>query len=156
MRPFGVEAQRTLRLQKGHLIVGQDTDALSDPFAANMKWIVKLDKSDFLGKRACARISDEGTKQLLVGFKMDRPGVVPEQGMQVVSTGAGGATDIIGWITSSRFSPTLNETIGLCWLPTALGAANGTPFTIAMDGRLETAHVHHGAFYDRKGEKQNT
>ena len=48
--PFGVEAQRILRLEKAHLIVGQDTDAMSDPLSANMAWAVKLDKPDFCGK----------------------------------------------------------------------------------------------------------
>ena len=52
--PFGVEAQRILRLEKTHIIVGQDTDALSDPFAANMEWAVKLDKEDFLGEAQSA------------------------------------------------------------------------------------------------------
>ena len=71
--PFGVEAQRILRLEKGHIIVGQDTDAMSDPLSANMAWAVKLDKPDFLGKPSLTRISAEGPKQLLVGFKMVEP-----------------------------------------------------------------------------------
>ena len=50
IRPFGVEAQRILRLEKAHIIVGQDTDALSDPLSADMAWAVKLDKADFLGQ----------------------------------------------------------------------------------------------------------
>ena len=46
--PFGVEAQRILRLEKLHIIPGHDTDALTNPFEANMGWTVKLDKPDFL------------------------------------------------------------------------------------------------------------
>ena len=49
--PFGVEAQRLLRLEKGHLIVSQDTDGLTDPFEAHLGWAVKLDKPFFVGKR---------------------------------------------------------------------------------------------------------
>ena len=48
--PFGVEAQRILRLEKGHLIVGQDTDGLTRGFSAGLDWAIKLDKDDFLGK----------------------------------------------------------------------------------------------------------
>ena len=53
MRPFGLEPQRILRLQKMHILVGQDTDSESTPFGAAMPWIVKLDKEqDFIGKWA--------------------------------------------------------------------------------------------------------
>ena len=153
--PFGVEAQRILRLEKAHIIVGQDTDALSDPFSANMDWIVKMNKPDFLGKRAFTRITAEGTKQLLVGFNMDCPDIVPEEGSQIVSKKPGKQMEIIGWVTSSRFSPTLTQAIGLCWLPKDLGAQNGAPFTIYLNGKLEKAYVHHGAFYDSAGARQH-
>ena len=151
--PFGVEAQRILRLEKAHIIVGQDTDAMSDPLSANMEWAVKLDKPDFLGKPSLMRISAEGPKQLLVGFKMVEPGVVPAEGLQIVEPNADGPLKIIGWITSSRFSPTLEEAIGLCWLPADLASQDGASFTIRMDGHLIEARVHHGAFYDLDGER---
>ena len=61
--PFGVEAQRLLRLEKRHVIVGVDTDALTNPYEADMGWAVKLDKDDFVGKallsHAAAKISRE-------------------------------------------------------------------------------------------------
>ena len=150
---FGVEAQRVLRLEKGHIIVGQDTDALSDALSADMAWAVKLDKQDFLGKRALVRISNEGVKQRLVGFKMARPDVVPDEGLQIVEPGSGGGLDIVGWVSSSRFSPTLREAIGLCWLRADLAAQRGGAFTVYMDGKLEEARVHHGAFYDPEGKR---
>ena len=151
--PFGVEAQRILRLEKAHIIVGQDTDAMSDPLSANMEWAVKLDKPDFLGKPSLMRISTEGPKQLLVGFKMVEPDVVPDEGLQIVASETDGRLEIIGWVTSSRFSPTLEEAIGLCWLPTDIASQNGAPFTIRMDGSPKEARVHHGAFYDPDGER---
>ncbi len=151
--PFGLEAQRILRLEKGHIIVGQDTDAMSDPLSANMAWAVKLNKPDFLGKPSLMRISAEGPKQLLVGFKMVDPDVVPAEGLQVVAPEVDGRLKIIGWVTSSRFSPTLEEAIGLCWLPADLASQNGASFTIRMGGDLKAAHVHHGAFYDPSGER---
>lgn len=153
MMPFGVEAQRVLRLEKAHIIVGQDTDALSDPISANMAWAVKLDKRDFLGKRALLRVSEAGVKQLLVGFKMVRPDVVPEEGLQVVVRGSDGVLEAVGWVSSSRFSPTLKEAIGLCWLRADLAAQNGDFITIYVNGALEEARVHHGAFYDPEGER---
>jgi sarcosine oxidase subunit alpha len=153
--PFGVEAQRVLRLEKAHIIVSQDTDAVTDPIAADLGWAVKLDKPDFLGKRSLVRISAEGPKQKLVGFKMARPGVVPDEGVQIVRTGANGKMEILGYLTSSRHSPTLGETIGLCWLPAELAAQNGASFTIRLlnGSGFEQARVHHGPFYDPKGER---
>ncbi len=151
--PFGVEAQRILRLEKAHIIVGQDTDAMSDPLSANMAWAVKLDKPDFLGKPSLMRISDEGLKQLLVGFKMADPDVVPDEGLQIVEPDADGRLKIIGWVTSSRFSPTLAAAIGLCWLPPELASQDGAPFTIRIDGHLKEARVQHSAFYDPDGER---
>lgn len=154
IRPFGVEAQRVLRLEKGHLIVGQDTDGLTDPVAADMELAVRLDKPDFLGQRAIARVKENEPPQRLVGFKMVAPGVVPDEGLQIVAPGSGGQLDIIGWVTSCRFSPTLNETIGLCWLISDLANRPGATFTIRMPGgRLEAGRVHHGPFYDPEGKR---
>lgn len=150
--PFGVEAQRVLRLEKAHIIISQDTDAMSDPLSAELGALVKMDKPDFLGKRSLARVQKDGSKQRLIGFKMTRPQVVPPEGLQIVRPGAGGKLEIIGHVTSSRFSPTLGEAIGLGWLPASMAQA-GTPFTIRMNGRLEEARVHHGAFYDPQGER---
>jgi len=156
--PFGVEAQRVLRLEKGHIIVSQDTDATTDPFAADLGWAVKLDKPDFLGKRSLVRlVADRPPRQKLVGFKMTKPTLMPDEGVQCVTRDADGKgrPSIIGHVTSCRFSPTLNESIGLCWLPAELAAQNGAAFTIRLtDGKgFEEARVHHGAFYDPTGEK---
>ena len=153
--PFGVEAQRILRLEKAHIIVGQDTDATSDPLAADMAWAVKLDKSDFLGKRELVRVANEGSRQRLAGFVMERAEEVPEEGLQIVERDAGGELKIIGWITSSRFSPTLQKAIGLCWLPREVAAQAGNSFTIYRQEKLLQARVHHGAFFDPQGERLN-
>ena len=150
--PFGVEAQRVLRLEKAHIIVSQDTDAVTDPFSADLGWMVKMAKPDFLGKRSLVRILQDGPQQRLVGFKMMRPSVVPPEGLQIVRKTANGKQESIGHITSSRFSPTLNHAIGLCWLPAEMAKEN-VPFTIRMNGMLEEARVYHGAFYDPKGER---
>ncbi|MBM3279898.1 MAG: (2Fe-2S)-binding protein [Candidatus Handelsmanbacteria bacterium] len=150
--PFGVEAQRVLRLEKAHIIVGQDTDALADALSVGLEGVVKLDKPDFLGKRSLMRVAGAGSQQRLTGFRMMRPGLVPEEGLQIVGR-RGGKLEIIGWITSSRFSPTLGEAIGLCWLPSGLAGRSGAEFSIFREGELLEARVHLGAFYDPAGEK---
>lgn len=155
LAPFGVEAQRILRLEKGHIIVGQDTEAITDPIAANMAWAVKMDKPDFLGRRSLERILREGVAQKLTGFTVTDPGVVPDEGVQIVAPDALGKLQSIGYLTSCKYSPTLGQVIGLCWLPTALADQPGQTFTIRLrDGAgLVEGRVHHGAFYDPQGER---
>ena len=73
LKPFGLEPQRLLRLQKMHILIGQDTDSESTPFGAAMPWIVKLDKEqDFIGKWALERVAGEDLETALVGFKLQQ------------------------------------------------------------------------------------
>jgi sarcosine oxidase subunit alpha len=154
LRPFGVEAQRILRLEKAHFIVGQDTDALTDPISADAAWAVQLDKDcDFLGRRALTRISEQGPKQRLVGFRTGRRADTLVEGLQIVDKDGGKEPEIIGWVSSCRFSPTQQETLGLCWLPAELAAQSEAPFHIYVEGRPEEARVHHGPFYDPEGAR---
>ncbi|HJP33059.1 MAG TPA: 2Fe-2S iron-sulfur cluster-binding protein [Candidatus Latescibacteria bacterium] len=154
LKPFGVEAQRILRLEKAHFIVGQDTDALTDPISADAAWAVRFDKeADFLGRRALTRVSEEGPKQRLVGFRTGRRVDALAEGQQAVVQDGGTRPEIIGWISSCRFSPTLQETLGLCWLPADLAAKAEAPFHIYAEGKMEEARVHHGPFYDPEGAR---
>src|ERR687894_1328049 len=89
LRPFGLEPQRLLRLQKMHILIGQDTDSESTPFGAAMPWIVKLDKEqNFIGKWALERAADDPSETALVGFKLAN-GHVPTEGSVVLPDGDG-------------------------------------------------------------------
>ena len=99
---FGVEAQRILRLEKGHFIVGQDTDGLTRAFSAGLDWAIKLDKDDFAGKPELAWQLEAGVAQKLVGVQPVDGSVVPEEASLIMD-----GTEIAGRITSSRMSPTL-------------------------------------------------
>jgi sarcosine oxidase subunit alpha len=157
IRPFGVEAQRVLRLEKGHLIVGQDTDGLTNPYQAGLEWAVKLDKVDFLGKPALAMVHEGEIEKRLVGFTVPDgtvpSGTLPEEANQIVRPGVGLlGLEAIGRVTSVRRSPTLGKVIGLCWLPAEM-AALGTEFTIRVRGELRTGRVEEIPFYDPAGER---
>ncbi|MGH3952153.1 MAG: 2Fe-2S iron-sulfur cluster-binding protein, partial [Pseudonocardiaceae bacterium] len=102
VRPFGVEAQRILRLEKGHLIVGQDTDGLTQAYGAGVAWAVKVEKDDFAGKPELCLQRDRDDYPLLVGLQPVDATVVPPESSQIVEDGR-----IAGRITSSRMSPTL-------------------------------------------------
>ncbi len=152
--PFGVEAQRIMRLEKGHFIVGQDTDALTDPFMAHMEWAVKMDKADFLGKPSLTRIQKYGVTQKLSGYAMLDSEVVPEEANQIVvpNPDLPIGLEIIGRVTSSRYSPTLKKSIGLCWLPVDQ-AEPGSEFSVRIRGELHQGKVVPIPFYDPEGER---
>ena len=147
IRPFGLEPQRVLRLQKLHILVGQDTDAESNAFEAAMPWIVKLDKEeDFIGRWALESVQERGNENMLVGFAIAN-GAVPTEGAAVVAD-----DQPVGRVTSSRYSPLLGHTIGMAWVPAAL-AEDGTSITLADDGRRLSARVQTAPFYDPDQEK---
>ena len=147
IRPFGLEPQRILRLQKMHILVGQDTDSESTPFGAAMSWIVKLDKDeDFIGKWALEHYADEEPATRLVGFTLPN-GHVPTEGAVIMD--AGGAP--VGQVTSSRFSPVLDRVIGMAWVPSPL-ARDGSRVTISDEGATMQAEVQTRPFYDPDGE----
>src|SRR5204862_3359031 len=79
MRPFGVEAQRLLRLEKGHLIIGQDTDALTHPFEVNLEWALGKNKPFFVGQRSLAILKAQPLTRRLTGilFPPSYAGVLP-------------------------------------------------------------------------------
>jgi sarcosine oxidase subunit alpha len=146
-RPFGLEPQRVLRLQKLHVIVGQDTDSESTPFGAAMPWIVKLDKKqDFIGRWALEHASDKRAELALVGFTM-ADGHVPTEGA-VVRDENGGP---LGQVTSARHSAQLGRAIGMAWVPAAL-AEDGAAITICDGSRDYAATVTTRPFYDPDGE----
>jgi sarcosine oxidase subunit alpha len=147
IRPFGLEPQRILRLQKQHIIVGQDTDSESTPFGAAMPWAVKLDKEeDFIGKWALARVADHPAETALVGFTLAN-GRVPTEGAVVLDS-AGRAA---GQVTSARRSRQLDKVIGMAWVPAGL-AADGATITIVENGSRTTGAVITEPFYDPQGE----
>ena len=73
LKPFGVEAQRVLRLEKGHIIVGQDTDGLTNPAEAGMEWALARKKPFYVGKRAVDIQIAKGVTRRLVGFASPMP-----------------------------------------------------------------------------------
>jgi sarcosine oxidase subunit alpha len=147
LRPFGLEPQRILRLQKLHILVGQDTDSESTPFGAAMSWIVKLDKEqDFIGKWALEHYAELTPATALVGFTLPN-GDVPTEGSVVVDEAGTPA----GQVTSARHSPVLGRTIGMAWVPEPV-ARDGARITISDDGRTLSAEVQTRPFYDPDGE----
>jgi sarcosine oxidase subunit alpha len=155
LRPFGVEAQRILRLEKGHPIVGQDTDATSDPFGACLGRLVAFDKRQFHGREPLERIRKMKGRPRLVGFQVVASAMRGGndgwarrlEGCQVVEQ-----SRPVGRVTSARYSPTLGQYIGLAWVP----EDRATPperFLIRCDGTDVPAQVALVPFYDLLGQR---
>jgi sarcosine oxidase subunit alpha len=142
--PFGVEAQRVLRLEKGHVIVGQDTDGLTNPFEAGLDWIVKADKPFFVGQRSLEALRRRGNRQQLVGIEFDSADA-PVLECHLVIDGE----DIAGRVTSLARSEALGgRRIGLAFVKPPL-AATGTRLSVrGEDGNLHGARVVPTPFYD--------
>jgi sarcosine oxidase subunit alpha len=151
IRPFGVEAQRLLRLEKGHLIVGQDTDGLTSPFDAAMEWAVKMDKPFFVGQRSLRILQRKAPKAKLVGFTLD--GMpdhdAPKECHLVIRDG-----NIAGRVTSIAWSPALERHVGLAFVSPDLAVQGGQFMVRADGGRMVAARVAKTPFYDPAGERQ--
>jgi sarcosine oxidase, subunit alpha len=147
VKPFGLEPQRMLRLEKLHILIGQDTDSESTPFGAAMPWIVKLDKEqDFIGKWALQHYEKEQLETALVGFTLEN-GHVPTEGAVVMPENGGP----MGQVTSARYSQQLGRVIGMAWVPAAL-AKDGARITISDEDKRIEGEVQTRPFYDPDGE----
>ncbi len=150
IRPFGVEAQRLLRLEKAHLILGQDTDGLTNPFEAGLGWAVKMDKPFFVGQRSLAIIQHKELTRKLVGFVLEQSqGLRPKECHLVIEAGR-----IAGRVTSVASSHELQRVIGLAYVRPDR-ATPGTRFQIRVDkGVMVEARVGETPFYDRDSNRQ--
>ncbi len=149
LAPFGVEAQRLLRLEKKHLLPGVDSDALSNPLEADLPWIVKFDKDDFVGKRSLLRARERGPQSRLVAFRVMGE-TIPKPPALVMHNGTLG-----GRVTSCEYSPAAGCAVGLAWVP-AETSRNGARIDIQVNGRLVTAVVQDEPFYDPASERLNS
>ncbi|MBF0268416.1 MAG: (2Fe-2S)-binding protein [Alphaproteobacteria bacterium] len=150
IKPFGVEAQRILRLEKGHIIIGQDSDALTHPFEIGMDWAVKMDKPFFMGQAAIRAHLEKTPTRKLVGFELENDlGPVPKECHLVIEDG-----EIAGRVTSVARSPALGRVIGLAFVPPGK-AALGSRFQIRVDGgAMVNARVTPTPFFDPKNQRQ--
>jgi aminomethyltransferase len=145
IRPAGLGARDTLRLEAGMRLYGNDMDADTNPLEAGLDWTLNLDK-DFIGRDAIIRAREQGLSRVLVGFKMlDRS--IPRHGYRVVSDG-----QRVGTVTSGNVSFTLGYNIGMAYVPPAL-AEPGTRFGVDVRGTAAPAEVVQLPFYKRPHPK---
>ena len=150
IRPVGIEAQRVLRLEKGHIIIGQDTDGLTHPAEAAMGWAAGRKKADFIGKAAMDALEAKPPARRLVGFELaEDGGPVPKENHLVIR-----GAEIAGRVTSIARSPSLGKVIGLAYVAPDQ-AEPGQSFTVRVDGGVVvTACVVPIPFYDPGNKRQ--
>ena len=117
-REFGIKlcglgARNTLRLEAKMALYGHELTASINPFEADLAWIVKMDKGEFVGRAALEKATEQQLTRKLAGFEMTERGI-GRDGYEIWIDGKPA-----GWVTSGGPSPTLNKNIGLCYLPVA-------------------------------------
>jgi sarcosine oxidase subunit alpha len=110
IRPFGVETQRLLRLEKGHVIISQDTDGMTHPAEIDMGWAVSRTKPFFVGRRSVDILEAQPMKRKLVGFSLPKGSPQPLEGHLVLK-----GADISGNVTSCEYSASVGKIIGLAY-----------------------------------------
>jgi aminomethyltransferase len=111
IKPCGLGARNTLRLEAKMALYGHELTAATNPFEADLAWIVKMEKGEFVGRGGLEKALDQGVSRKLAGFEMKGRGIARD-GYEVWTDGSPA-----GWVTSGGPSPTLNKNIGLCYLP---------------------------------------
>ena len=148
--PFGVEAQRLLRLEKGHIIVGQDTDGLTTPLEADMEWALGRDKEFYLGQRALSIHRQRGILRQLRGFTVSpQRRRISESDLVLDRKG-----QAVGRVTSVSYSPTLQKVVGLAHAPVDTPATGGILRVRAAGGEILEAQTQAPPFYDPDGDRQ--
>lgn len=118
IKPVGLAARDTLRLEMGYCLYGNDIDDETSPFEAGLGWITKFTK-DFVNHKALAKEKEKGFAHKLIGFELDQKGI-PRQGYDIVDEQG----KKIGAVTSGTMSPSLNKGIGLGYVPSEYSKAD--------------------------------
>ena len=142
IKTCGLGARNTLRLEAKMALYGHEIDASITPWEADLAWIVKLDKGDFLGRAALVKQKERGTHRKLIGFEMCGRGI-GRDGYEVWLDGAPA-----GWVTSGSPAPALNKNIGLCYLPVA-DAVIGRAIEVVIRSQPVAAVTVETPFYKR-------
>ncbi|HUQ65960.1 MAG TPA: glycine cleavage system aminomethyltransferase GcvT [Flavitalea sp.] len=134
MKPIGLAARDTLRLEMGYCLYGNDIDDETSPLEAGLGWITKFTK-DFTAKNIISKQKAEGIERKLVGFEMIDKGI-PRHGYEIKDPSGG----LIGFVTSGTQSPSLNKAIGMGYVRNAFTAFD-TPIYVKVREKLLQAKV---------------
>ena len=142
LRPVGLGARDTLRMEMKYSLYGHEISEDINPLEAGLSWVVKLNAGDFIGRDVLLDIKENGLERKLVGFQMIDSGI-PRQGYNILVD-----DKPVGVVTSGTMSPTLNKPIGIGFVP-AEAATAGNKIYIDIRGRARLAEIVKTPFYKR-------
>ncbi len=140
--PCGLAARNTLRLEAGLTLYGHEIDETTTLLEANLGWICKLDKGDFIGRETLARQKQDGIKRKLVGFEVTDRGIARDDQAVIVDG------EQIGKVTSGSPAPFLKKNIGFAYVPVEY-ANLGQQIQVDVRGKLVAAQIIKTPFYKR-------
>lgn len=149
LRPYGLEASRILRLEKGHILIGQDTDALTTPDELGFEWAISKTKPFFVGKRSIEMRRRNGMTRKLVGLEIPNESEVPAESCLVLKNDMP-----VGHVTSVGYSPTIEAWVAMAYVH-ADDCEEGSTVTVkTRSGALISLSVGGHAFYDPDNKRQ--
>ncbi|MBC8526868.1 MAG: glycine cleavage system aminomethyltransferase GcvT [Candidatus Cloacimonetes bacterium] len=140
IEPIGLGARDTLRLEMKYPLYGNDIDEKTNPLEAGLRWIVKFDKDDFIGKKSLLKVKEEKIKRRLVAFIMNEKGI-PRPHYEIYKDG-----QLIGEVRSGTISPSLNIGIGTGYVRREF-MKSGTKIEIKVRNKLLQAIIIKPPFY---------
>jgi aminomethyltransferase len=143
LTPTGLGCRNTLRLEAKMALYGHEIDDTINALEADLGWIIKLQKGDFLGREALVKVKEQGLTRKLVGFRMAEKRDIARDGMPVLVNG-----EKAGFVTSGAPSTTCGFNLGLCYVPLAQ-AEVGSKIQIEIRGKACDAEVVPTPFYKR-------
>jgi len=146
IRPVGVEAMKILRLEKKIVWPDIDTDRSSDGLETGLGWSIKFEKKDFVGKYYLGKTRQQGFKRKLIGFMVDEDSGVTD-GDLIMDRG-----NIVGRVTSAKYSIVNKKRVGLAWVPADL-AKDGGSIEVRHFGKTSEGKIVQDAFYDPTGKR---
>ncbi|HEY3026934.1 MAG TPA: glycine cleavage T C-terminal barrel domain-containing protein, partial [Pyrinomonadaceae bacterium] len=141
--PCGLAARNTLRLEAGMALYGHEIDDTTTLLEANLGWICKLNKGDFIGRETLAKQKAEGVQRRLVGFEVTERGIARDNQDVLI----GGRQ--VGRVTSGSPAPYLKKNIGMAYVPVEF-AGEGQALHIDIRGRAVSARIVPTPFYKRE------
>ena len=135
IKPIGLGARDTLRLEMGFCLYGNDIDQTTNPLEAGLGWITKLDKGNFIGRDTLIKAKQEGLKRKLVGFQIEGEKAFPRHYYELRSQGK-----TIGSVTSGTVSPTLEKGIGMGYVASG-SSSPGTSIQVMIRQKEVPARV---------------
>lgn len=153
---YGTEALHVLRAEKGYIVIGDETDGTVTPFDVGLDGLVSKKKADFIGKRSLEQsfLRSAGRKQLVGLLTEDPKEVLPDGAYAVRSVKDKPPMEMIGQVTSTYYSPTLDRSIAMALIENGRSRM-GETLSFPLEGKVVKAKITDPVFYDKEGSRQN-